>query len=325
MKVTIGIPDWARHIVSDLTDMDRRPHPVDAGRVKSFTLDLPDDVYLEYAFLDEAGEMQRDPGNELKAENPWYSEVSAIVGPDYRPDPYAVRSHKARGRVLRRRIESPTLNQMRRLILYTPAGKEAQHLPVVYLQDGVAYYRYARISDVLEGLIEDAAVRPAHLVFVEPRDRQAEYGFNPLFRTFLVDEVFPLAERDLRASGERVAMGASLGGLLSATLALEHAGLVQTVVAQSGAFLGTPDEPDFYESKRSWVLEHLGSGAGKRVRWYLECGTFEWLADINRRVAQVLKQGGYEYRYLERNAGHNWTNWRNGLSSALRYALAAAG
>ena len=32
MNVTIQIPPWARHVVSDLTDMDRDPHPVETAR-----------------------------------------------------------------------------------------------------------------------------------------------------------------------------------------------------------------------------------------------------------------------------------------------------
>ena len=36
MRVSIEIPDWAEYIVSDLTDIDRRPYKVDANKVKKW-------------------------------------------------------------------------------------------------------------------------------------------------------------------------------------------------------------------------------------------------------------------------------------------------
>ncbi len=322
MKLTIIIPPWARHIVSDLTDMERNPHPVDASKVSSFTLTLPDDVYFEYAFLDDQGEMRADPANPQRGDNPWYPEVSAVTGPAYRPDAYASPSQQAEGRIGRHRLASKVLGETRRIITYTPAGHENAELPAVYVQDGVAYYRTGRLADVLEALLADSLVRPAHLVFVEPTDRSREYRYNPDYRRFIVEELVPFIEDELAVRNERVAMGASLGGLMSATLGIHHPELFATVVSQSGAFLGSPEEPDFYDGKTSWLLEQLKAGEGKTLRWHLQTGTLEWLYEVNHRAAKALKAGGYSFEYLERNAGHNWTNWKNGLSRALRFALA---
>jgi len=164
-------------------------------------------------------------------------------------------------------------------------------------------------------------VRPAHLVFIEPVDRAMEYAYNPAYRHFMVDELLPWLERKLPSSGERIALGASLGGLVSAALALEHPELFQAVATQSGAFWGTPNDPDYYRSEQSWVVEQLKQGRAQAVAWYIDSGTLEWLYPVNRRVAAVLKSGDYRYAYAERNAGHNWVNWRNGLAAALRFVL----
>lgn len=322
MDLEIHTPDWATHIVSDLTDMERNPHPVDAAKVSSFTLELPDDVYFEYAFLDANGKMRADPDIDKRADNPWYPEVSAVFGPTYEPDTYAEPKLEAQGEVRRHRLESKVLSQTRRLTTYTPKGYEAEPLPTVLVQDGTAYYRVARLADVLETLLADELVRPAHLLFVEPLDRAEEYRFNPAYRQFICDEVIPFADNTLAITQERIAMGASLGGLMSATLALHHPELFQTVVAQSGAFLGTPEDMDFYRSEDSWLAVKLEAEEAKDVRWYVECGTLEWLSAVNRRIRDALEGGNYDYQYLERHAGHNWTNWKNGLSHALRFALA---
>ena len=323
MNVTIHIPNWATHIVSDHTDMERDPHPVDASKVAKFSFELSDDAYFEYAFLDAEGTMRADPLNETAADNPWYPNASAVIGPDYRVDPYAhIEESLATGEVQRHRLESAHLSQTRRLTLYTPKGFENEALPCVYVQDGTAYFRIAKLNEVLEALLKDDLIRPAHLVFVEPISRSKEYRFNPHYRAFMVDELVPFVEERLKTTSERAAMGASLGGLVSATLALHHPELFGTVVAQSGAFLGTPEDMDFYRSEQSWVASELEAREREPIRWYTEVGTLEWLTPINRRVHEVLEAKGYEHAYAERHAGHNWVNWRNGLSHALRFALA---
>lgn len=321
MKLRLTVPEWATHIASDLTDMDRKPHPVDARQVKSFTLELPDDVYFEYAFVDETGKLRADPERRERADNPWYGEVSAVYGPDYRADPYATPDESPAGETQRVRLESRHLSQTRRFSIYTPKGFEHEALPVVFVQDGVAFYRYARLHGVFERLLGDGLVRPAHLVFLEPIDRKAEYGFNPSYRRFVLEEVVPEVERLVAVTDERIALGASLGGLVSMLLALDAPEAFRSVAAFSGAFLGTPENRNFYTARESWVLDELKGRDLLPLRVYLETGTLEWLTEVNRELAQVLEAKGYEHRYRERHAGHNWTSWKNGFRDALTFVL----
>ena len=318
MKVTISVPEWAKSIVSDFTDMDRNPKIVTS---ETLSFEIPENAYFEYAFLDADGVMKPDPANPVKADNPWYPNASSIIAPNYQADTYANPMAKAEGRVLRLRLESTHLKQTRRMIVYTPLGYEHQNLPVIYVQDGVAYYRIAKLAEVLEQLLSESLIRPAHLVFIEPNDRTAEYRFDANYRSFMTGELLPLVDTELQATSERMVMGASLGGLVSATLALENPHLFQTVIAQSGAFLGSPSELDFYRGKSSWILETLQERDPLPIRWYSETGTLEWLTDINRKVHEVLLQKKYNHAYTERNLGHNWVNWRNGLGSGLQFAL----
>ena len=320
MTADITIPDWATHILSDHTDMERDPHKVDANKVAKFSLELPDDVYFEYAFQDAAGEVKADPENFTPAQNPWFKSASAIIGPEFAAPSLVSDGFKAAGEVKRLRLESTHLSQTRRIITYTPAGHD-EALPCIYIQDGVAYYRIAQLPETLEILLERDEVRPAQLVFLEPLDRTSEYRYNPKYRDFMTEEVVPLIETELNTTDERLLMGASLGGLLSATLALHKPEMFSTVLSQSGAFLGSPDELDFYKGKSSWVLETLQERPKQDLRWYVETGTLEWLTDINRQMKTVLEEKGYDYAYQERNMGHNWMNWRSGLADALRFGL----
>lgn len=321
MKLRLTVPEWATHVVSDLTDMDRNPHPVDAEKVVSFTLTLPDDVYFEYAFLDADKKMRADPEREERADNPWYEGMSAVTGPDYRPDRYAAPEEVPTGETRRLRLESRALSQTRRVSVYTPKGYEKEALPTVYVQDGVAFYRYAKLHLVLENLLRDKLVRPAHLVFLEPIDRTKEYGFNEAYRQFILREALPEVERTVAVTGERIALGASMGGLVSVLLALGAPETFASVATFSGAFLGTPDVKSFYTNQGSWVLDELRKRDRLPMRFYAEVGRLEWLTQVNREVARTLSDKGYDHRFVERSAGHNWTSWKNGFREALTFVL----
>lgn len=321
METTIEIPSWAAYVVSDHTDMDRAPHPVDASKVSSFSLELPDDVYFEYGFMDAEGEIRPDPNNDRRADNPWYPNVSAITGPEYRADPYAeVDADRATGDLKRYRWESGRLGQARRMSVYTPAGFDGS-LPTILVQDGTAYLRIARLPAVLEALVADGEAGPARMVMIEPSERVSEYGFNEAYRSFVIEEVLPRVESEHGEPSGLLALGASLGGLFSMTLALERPELIAGVATQSGAFLGTPEHPEFYENDRSWVLQTVADRRELAWRSYTEVGTLEWLTDVNRRVHEHLERAEASHAYEERNAGHNWVNWRNGLPGALRFLV----
>ena len=326
MEFTVTVPDWARHVVSDHTDMDRDPHPVDAAKVARFRLDLPDDVHFEYAFLDADGRMRADPGNPERADNPWFPEVSRVRGPDYRPHPLAdVDPEAARGETRRLRIDDGA-GGSRRVKLYTPAGASGP-LPLVIVQDGTAYERIARLPAVLEALQAEGRARPARLAFVDPSRpdrRRAEYGFGEDFRRFGRERLIPSLREQAEAEDGLLLMGASLGALASTVLAFDTEAPVAGLALQSGAFLGTPRAREFHRGEGSWLLdrlERLESPLPWRV--YQEVGTLDWLTDVNRAVAERFPERVARHRFETRSAGHNWTFWRDGVAEALAFLLAS--
>lgn len=319
MRVDLRAPDWATHWLSDLTDWNREPVPVE--RMRPF--ELPADVYFEYAFQDAAGRRRPDPANENPILNPWWEFASNINGPDYHPHPLAMISGVApAGRVLRLVVDSVLLGQTRRLLVYSPPGLAQAALPHVVFQDGKAYFGWGKVPQVLDSLMNTGQIGPAHLLFVPPRDRTWEYAFNPLFRRFLVEEVLPLVERHAPCDGRRVAWGASLGGLLSAQLAWQYPEIFQKVVSQSGAFLFSEDMDQanpFVGSEG--FLKVVRKEGGKNLAWHLDCGTLEWLLASNRNLRTELAGMGMRVALVERSAGHNWINWRNGIAAGLQFAL----
>jgi enterochelin esterase family protein len=323
MELIIKPPGFARSLVSDLTDMHRSPRPLD-GAGEPLTFSLPDDVYFEYAFLDEAGKMRADPANPLWADNPWYAEVSAVTGPAYAPDPFYLQAaaRPDAGQLDRWRLESAALGQLRRVTIWTPAGAQDAALPAILVQDGQAFMRIGQVTRVLDALLAAGRVPPVRLVLIEPVDRETEYMWSEAYQAFVLDELLPqLAERTPGVTGLYL-LGASLGGLASATLALARPGLFSGVATLSGAFLGSPAQRDAYASDESWLLEQIRGGAALPGRWFIATGTIEWLAEVNRDAATALQQRGVQLEFQERHAGHNWTNWRNLLAGALTHLLA---
>jgi len=323
MRIELTPPSWARYLQSDLTYWQKAPIPVD----QLTPFEIPDAAYFEYAYTDADGVRRPDPDNTNSRLNPWWEFACHLTGPDYRPDPLVVpEGVKPQGRVLRMSVDSKVLGQTRRLIIYSPAGKAEEELPLILFNDGKAYYGWGRTPQVLDRLLERCEVAPAHLVFVPPSERTKEYAFNPAYREFLTEELLPVVEGRIGCDGRRTIWGASLGGLLGAMLGLERPDLFGTVVTQSGAYLFSPDMEygNPFDGNESF-LKDLKSRDPRRLRWHLDCGSLEWLLGSNERVAAALADAGADVTFDVRQAGHNWVNWRNGLAEGLRRALPVGG
>jgi len=321
MRLEIQVPDWADHYLSDHTDMERRQLAVDARRVPRFTLNLPDAVRFEYAFRDRAGRIRADPVRGASGHNPWYPELTTILGPDYRPHPLAEPPPTSEGwRLQRYRVPSRAFGAERRVTVLTPSAVHGP-LPVIVAHDGVAYLRLARVGDVYAALLAQGRVCPAHWVFLEPLDRRREYAWDERHIRFVHDEVRPLIAANHPTGRGWWLLGASLGGLAAATLALHRPDDWAGVIAQAGAFLGSPADPRFHGSDHSQLAERLEGGAGAHLRWALDVGTLDWLLGINRRVRDALDAHGADLHYRERPTGHNWGAWRDALPEMLQWAF----
>jgi enterochelin esterase-like enzyme len=324
MELDVRIPMWATAWISDFTDMERRAQPVDARRVAHYRFRLPDDARFEYAFVDASGRVRADPERGPSGTNPWYPEVSEARGPAYAPHPLADPPAPHEPYVVARyRIASRAFGTERRFAVASPSAASGA-LPLLVIHDGVAFARLARSADVLAALVAAGRAQPAHLLFLEPVDRGREYAWDDRHHRFVQDEVRPfVAERHPVGAGAW-AVGASLGGLAAATLALRDPDAWTGVIALAGAFLGSPEDPRHHGVDHAWLPERLEAGAGGDLRWVLDVGNLDWLLAVNRRVRHALAAQGAATSYRERSAGHNWGAWRDALPEALAVALAPA-
>ena len=319
MRIDFKPPPWATHVLSDLSDWHHAPTPVDSLEPEV----VPDDARIEYAFMDADQRLRADPDNDRSAENPWWPEARVITGPFWRPHPLATPPQDLpMGKTLRFRLDSRHVGTRRRMIVYTPAGLEDAYLPVVYVQDGTGFFHHGQPHRVLEALIARGEVAPAHLVLVEPHERDTEYIFDEPYQAFFLEELLSFVEDQIRCVPQRHLLGASLGGLVSATLAWRAPDLFSTVMALSGAWTVHPDDDpkDPYKG-REWITERVLADPPKDLRWYLGCGTLEWLRAPNSRLRDALVERGADVCHEERTQGHTWGAWRSLLPGALLFAL----
>ncbi|GIW35663.1 alpha/beta hydrolase-fold protein [Meiothermus sp.] len=308
-SVTFYPPAQAKFLVGDFTDWDKKPLPIE----KPLNLEFPTGAYVEYAFLDENKEPFPDPDNPHKAQNPWWNYPRAIELPGFQ---YAAPHQPSRPvNVHRHRLESKAFGSTRRYYVFDP---QAPAQATLYVHDGVAYYRTARLAEVAQGLCELEEIQPVRIVFIEPENRRKEYWFDPNYEEHVLNEIIPAVESHYGPTPERGLMGASLGGLVSGWLALRHPEVFQKVATQSACLTASPEGGDSYNDPE-WLTEQYLDSQALPLRFYCETGQIEWLLAPNRRFAAMLADKGYPHAYFERPSGHNWMTWRQGLAPALVY------
>ncbi len=311
--VTFTAPPGAACLIGDFSDWDERPIPISTP----VTLEFPQGAYVEYAFLDTEGTMLADPMNTCTPRNGWYEEhrYVALPGCSYTTP---LRSQELNGTVRRHERYSNALGEHRTYHVYEPATRPSA---TMYVHDGDAFLRKLRLHEVVDSLTKQECIHPIRVVFIVPQDREREYWFNERYERFVLDELIPAVESQYGVSPERALWGASLGGMVSAWLALRNPHIFARVASQSGCFTAHPQGTNYYRDPE-WLTTQFTDSAPQPLRFYVETGQIEWLLAPNRRFAAMLVDKGYPHRYREWPGGHNWTTWEQGLEPGLKYLFA---
>lgn len=218
------------------------------------------------------------------------------------------------------RIFSNALGYDLQYRVYLPEGIEAQqNLPVLYLADGQYYLGGGRMESVLDKMIGDAEIEPLVAIFVDARDpdrltsnrRNSQFLCNPDYLKFYMDELVPKIEMDYpvaRSRDDRTIMGLSFGATNAACFGLLGSNLFSGLAMQSPANHPLPDLLPAYEESPMLPL-----------KIFLSTGEPDDNTMANRKFHRVLKDKGYDMKYVEVREGHNWKNWRPLLDDVLRY------
>ncbi len=288
----------------------------------TYSLSLPADAYMEYAFLVEPGEEVRvhDPFNTRTVPNGVGQINHYFYMPAAAPTSFAQRApFVPEGLVTRHLIQHPRLvaGGKRMVHLYHPPTDQACPLMIVF--DGRDYLRRARLSIIVDNLLAAGRIRPIALALVENGGpaRMLEYACNEATVGFLMECVLPLAQKHLnlvdpaQQPGAHGVLGASMGGLMALYVGLRQPDVFGHVLSQSGAFeLGAAD---------TVIFPLIRYAPRPRVKVWLDVGRYEWLLPANRRLRDLLAGQDYDFSYREFNAGHNYPAWRDDVWRGLEW------
>ncbi|HRH43492.1 MAG TPA: glycoside hydrolase family 15 protein [Pyrinomonadaceae bacterium] len=290
--------------------------------INPLTVKFPNSARVEYKLIVD-GKWITDPLNPNKVDNGIGGENSFFTMPDYKPTTWdkeltwEEQMKEAKGDISKvtlngfsiEKISSNILGE-RDICVYIPEGFEKQKLPVLYLQDGNEYAERAKAEIILENLIKAKKVRPFILVLLNPKDRMKEYWANDDYAKFLAEEVVPVIDskyNTIKSRDGRAVMGASLGAITAVNAALKYPNVFGRIGGQSTSF--------WIDNER--VVKDLEKLESKtRFKFYFDDGTLEGVED-SRKVVKILQAKNFDVTYIESEAGHNWTAWRDRLADAL--------
>ena len=218
------------------------------------------------------------------------------------------------------RISSEVLGYDLQYRVYLPEGYEARtNHPVIFLTDGQYYISRGRMPKVLDRLIEDQEMEPVIAVFVDARDpdnlksnrRNAQFLCNVDYLEFYTGELIPTIEKNYPVLADRegrTIMGLSFGGTNAACFGVLRPDIFSGIAMQSPA--NHPVENLLPAYEESPILP---------LRIFLSTGQPNDNTRANRRFRTILKDKGYDMKYVEVREGHNWDNWEPLLDDALLY------
>jgi enterochelin esterase-like enzyme len=296
-------------------------HPSDDGW--AVHLPLAREAYVEYRLIVD-GRPAIDPSNPRRVDNGFDGLNQQLWMPGASRRAEALRSR--RGPRPRTRRAEVTLGWLaaaprrRRLDLYLPpVDADPTELPLLVVLDGPDYLERGRLDRVLDGLIRDGAMAPLAAVFVANAgpNRAAEYmGGDPALTT-LVEDVLPAAVDEAGLAGQEstdgglgraAILGSSAGGVLALHAALRRPDLFGRAICQSVAALEDPELT---------IVSLARFGPVSPARLWLDAGDYEWLAGPNDRLAELLRDRGYDLSYRRHHGGHDQTSWTESLVDAL--------
>ncbi|QKZ13624.1 alpha/beta hydrolase [Spirosoma sp. KUDC1026] len=234
-----------------------------------------------------------------------------------------------------------------------------ERLPVLYLNDGQDLERL-HLTDVLDSLYEQQAVRPFVLVAIHAGDRIQEYGTAAqadymhrgskaaLYTDFVLTELLPYVQNHYPVSDrpeESAFAGFSLGGLSALDLVFHHPDRFSRAGVFSGALWWRSKSTEAgYRDETDRIMHDLvrKGNYSRNLKFWFEAGTDDETSDRNNNgiidaiddtidLIEELTKKGYQYdraggptdiRYVEVQGGkHDQETWSRVMPDFLTWAF----
>lgn len=297
-------------------DIDQAPllEKTKKPEVWKYSLQLPQDAYMEYAFMLNGARMN-DPTNPRLSFKGEDAENNYFYMPDGKPTTLTKKDMDIpHGEVTRHVLYSDWLlvGGKRKVYLYQPPTSEPCPLLVVF--DGNDYRRRVKLVRIVDNLIAQGRIRPLALAMVSNRKkaRGVEYACNDATLGFLVSNLLPLAQEKLNLidvhshPGAFGVMGASMGGLISLYAAIRLPEFFGYVLSQSGGF-----------DEEFMLTDLIRLSDPMPLKIWMDVGIFDFLYEDNIRMYRLLHSKGYDVTLVEYAGGHNYPAWRDDLWHGL--------
>jgi enterochelin esterase family protein len=320
--VFVWFGEEAPRLMGDFNDWNDEQayefQPLEEENTWACEIDLPDDAYIEYIFLD--GDRNRivDPLNPRKISNGMGKTNQFFYMPGGRPTRWLLRGREAaRGHLSQAVVSAPGMLAGGKRIVHFYQPPVDEPAPLVVVWDGGDYLRRAKLVNLVEALVSAGRIRPLALAMPENGGpaRTMEYSCSETTIGFLLSALLPEARQRLNLldpdenPGSFGVVGASMGGLMALYTGLRLPGIFGRVLAQSGAY-----DLEGYDFITGFMVDY---GPCPPVKIWMDAGRFEGLLGASRRMHARLEKRGYAVKYHEYNGGHNYTAWRDELPAGL--------
>lgn len=242
------------------------------------------------------------------------------------------------GTVARRWYDSPSLDKMRRLTIYTPPGyeKSTEKYPVLYLLHGAggdeeAWITLGRTAQIMDNLIAKGKAKP--MIVVMPngnviQDAAPGEGTDGFYKPqFMVPktmdgtyeasfpDIIKFVESNYRVKAEkasRAIAGLSMGGFHSLHISRYYPNKFDYVGLFSAAILPNQNASHkVYQNIDETLKRQMENGY---ELYWIGMGKTDFLYDAGKQYRAKLDSMGMKYIYRESEGGHIWRNWRVYLS-----------
>jgi enterochelin esterase family protein len=236
---------------------------------------------------------------------------------------------------------SGTLNEPRRLHVYTPPGYDANsdRYPVLYLLHGggdedSGWSTVGRAGFILDNLLAANKARPMIVVMPNgslprpanlprftpgtppsPEFRSAMESLQNRFTDEFLKEIIPFVEKNYRVlmgRENRAIAGLSMGGGQTLRVLTTHPDQFAYVgIWSAGLFGGNAEE---WEKRNAEFLDQAEKVNEAVKLLSVSVGDKDFLLAASNSLVDVLKKRGIKHEVHISGGGHTWINWRHYLS-----------
>ncbi len=189
------------------------------------------------------------------------------------------------------------------------------------------------------GIERYAEVAGKDLIIVMPDGGRSFYVNDPrpgglAYEDFIVRDVVDFCDRTfptIPSRDARAIAGLSMGGYGAIMLAMRHPEMFSAACSHSAATSfahgPTPGRPDIDEIAESlpsgeydcYLLAEKLKRAGRPLAVRMDCGTNDFLVEVNRDYHAHLDRLGIGHVYEEFPGEHNWDYWDRHIRRTLRF------